>query len=161
MADLLPWSAGLFIAGGAVWVLIGALTVPSMNSSSGRSTLVFSSESDTAMFGATPREVLDGEPNVDKLRTVLLRVLAGFLIVAGLLVAAMAWFAWRDGGPWAYWTLSATAVLVIPFWVLAAKPFLDAGTHVGFFDIPPFMWVTTALWLPAIVLGAVALRTVA
>jgi hypothetical protein len=159
MPGLLAWSAGLFVAGGAVWCLIGALTVPFMDTPAGRSTLVFSRSSDDRTFGAPPAEVLGSEKNVATLRSVLLPILAAFLVVAGLLVVAVAWFAWRHGHVWAYAALTATAVLVVPFWLLAAKPFLDAGTRIGLLDVPPFMWVTTALWLPAIVLGALEMRS--
>lgn len=158
MPSLTGWSAALFIAGGIVWILIGALAVPMMNTPAGRSTLIFSSATDTKAFGATPQEVLDAEPNVDTLRTVLLRILAGFLVVGGLMVVAVAWFGWRGGASWAYATLTATALLVLPFWYFGAKPILDAGAEVRFFDIPPFMWVPTALWAPAIALGALSMR---
>lgn len=158
MADLVAWSAGLFIAGGVVWILIGALTVPMMDTAGGRSTLLFSGPKDTKAFGSTPAQALDDDPNLAKLRTALFRVLAGFLVVAGLMVVALGWLAWRRGEAWAYWTLASVAILVLPFWLLAAKPFLDSGTTIGLGDIPPFMWVTTLLWMPAIALGGWALR---
>ena len=158
MASLLLWSVGLFIAGGAVWILIGALTPVMMNTESGRSTLLFSDAQDNKTFGAPPKQVLEDERNVATLRTALLNVIAGFLVVAGIMVVCIAWFAWRSNAAWGFWSLSTVAVLALPFWILAARPFMDAGASIGFFDIPPFMWVTTALWLPAVVLGGSLLQ---
>lgn len=156
MAGALSWSVGLFIAGGAVWFLIGALTLPMMNTDLGRSSLIFSNSVDNKTFGAPPREVLEGEPNVAKLRTIVLRMLAGFLVVAGILVMAVAWFGWRHNQAWALWTLTATALAVVPFWIASAWPAVEAGARIRLADVPPFMWVTTALWAPAILTGVLA-----
>lgn len=154
----LGWSTGLFIAFGAVWMIIGALTPFLHDTPTGRSTLIFSGATDTKAFGATPSEVLDGEPNVAKLRSILLQIVGGLLFVGGLLVVAVAWFALRRGERWAFVALALAGLAVLPFYVLAARPFLAAGTRIHFFDLPPFMWVTTALWIPATLCGWIAVR---
>lgn len=151
MASLVSWSAGLFLAGGAVWLLIGALTPYGMNTAAGRSSMVFSANNENAST--------DPSKDLATLRRVLFFVVAGLLVVAGLAVMALAYFAWREGHPWAFATLTAIAVAAAAFWLLSARAFLASGRSISFVDLPPFMWVTTVLWLPAIVLGAISLRT--
>lgn len=158
VAGLQAWSAVLFASGGVVWALIGALTPVMMERGIGRATLVFSGPSDTLAFGAPPREVLETQPAVRLLRRILLRIVGGLLLCGGVMVVALAWFGWRHGAVWAFAALSAVALLAVPYWLLAARPFVQAGVRIRLRDVPPFMWVTTALWLPAIVLGGLALR---
>jgi len=46
----------------------------------------------------------------------------------------------------------------LPFWLLVFRPYAAAGIVVGLGDVPPFMSVPTALLVPAVVLGWIALR---
>lgn len=156
--NALGWSTGLFVAFGVVWILIGSLTPFLHDTPMGRSTLIFSGATDTKTFGDTPANVLANEPNVAKLRSILLILVGGLLVAAGLLIVAVSWFALRAGERWALATLSIVGLAVIPFYLLAARPYLAAGTTIHFLDLPPFIWVTTALWIPASALGWWGLR---
>jgi len=95
---------------------------------------------------------------VAKLRTLLLTVVAGFLVLAGILSLAVAWFGLRDGQTWALVTLSVADGLALAFWWLALKPYFSLRPAIGISDLPPFIWIPTALIIPAIVLGTIGLR---
>lgn len=156
--NALGWSTGLFVAFGVVWILIGALSPFTHDTPTGRSTLIFASSTDTKTFGDTPANVLANEPNLAKLRSVMIHLLSGLMVAAGILIVAVAWFALRTGEPWAWVALSLVGLAVLPFYLLAARPYLAAGATIRFLDLPPFIWVTTALWIPASALGGWALR---
>ena len=90
-------SVALFIAIGALWLLIGALTVPLHKKGAGAEIIFVSGRTDEAFFGQTPEELLTSIPALSKLRTMLLTVIAGFLLLAGSLFIFVAWFGLRQG----------------------------------------------------------------
>ena len=103
MAESFKWfsplsiSVALFLAIGTLWVLIGALTVPFHNRSTGTEGIFVSHSTDEAYFGRSPSELLASDPALSKLRTMLLTVIAGFLLLAGVLFLSVAWFGLRQG----------------------------------------------------------------
>jgi len=163
MASSFSWlsplgiSVGIFLAIGALWFVIGALTVPLHDRSTGSEMLFVSHSTDSAYFGASPSELLASTPAIAKLRTLLLTVIAGFLLLSGSAFMLLAWYGLRTGQPWALGTLAIGAVLAIVWWTLALLPYFRSGIRVTLGDLPPFMWIPAILVLPAAILGWIGL----
>ncbi|MES2154400.1 MAG: hypothetical protein V4510_04620 [bacterium] len=153
-----PWaetSRWLFVAMGAVWLLIGALTPVMMGSSSYRNLLFLSPRTDRELYGQEPSDALQNT-TLRGVRDTVVLALAGTLVAAGLLAVAMAWFGLGDGAAWAFWSLAAAGAVVLPYWIMVLRPYWGAGVWTGLGDLPPFMWVTTLLWLAATTTGLIA-----
>ena len=88
----------------------------------------------------------------------LLTVIAGFLLLAGVLFLFVAWFGLRQGQTWALVSLSVAGILALVFWALSLLPYFRSGIPVTIEDLPPFMWIPALLILPAIILGWIGLR---
>ena len=147
----------IFFAIGALWILIGILTVP-LHKRAAPDILFVSPSTDTAYFGALPSELAPAGSPLAKFRTLLLTILAGFLLLGGSLVLSIAWFGLKQGQPWALAALAIGVLFAVAFWWLALLPYFLAGIRVGLGDLPPFIWVPTVLILPAVVLGWIGLR---
>ncbi len=158
MANLLALSRVLFVLFGAFWFLIGTLTPFALDAKLGTGGLFFTARADNATFGGAPADLMARDPALHTLRNLLLTAVAGLLVAGGLLVAAVAWFALPSKAPWAFWTLAAAGAVVLPFWLLILRAYVAAGSDFGLGDVPPFMWVNTALWLPATVFGWLGLH---
>jgi|ERR1041385_2618135 hypothetical protein len=152
-------AAWLFLAQGAIYLLIGALTPIMMNRFGGDRILFFSARSDAAYFGGDTTDLQQRDPPLAKLRDLLFLGLAGLLVALGAAVMAIAYFAVRQGQTWGYWSLCACGAMALAFWVMIVGKYVAAGAPVGLGDVPPFMWVTTLLWATGVVAGAVGLRT--
>jgi hypothetical protein len=146
-------SVALFLAIGALWIVIGALTVPLHDSSIGNKTIFVSQSTDSAYFGVPPSELLNSNAAIPKLRTLLLTVIAGFLLLSGSVFIFVAWFGIKTAQPWALSTLGIGSGLAIFMWVLALRPYFSAGIPITLGDLPPFMWIPAVLILPATILG--------
>lgn len=48
--------------------------------------------------------------------------------------------------------------MVILFWYLAFRPYIEAGVARSFIEVPPFMLVPALLLIPASILGWIGLR---
>ena len=156
-ASPLGASTVLFVLYGAVWLLIGVLTPFLHDSSTGRTMLFLSPRTDAALFGADPTSLLT-DPALSRLRSLLMIALGSMLAASGILVIAIAFFALREGHGWALAALALAGLVVLPFWLLVFRPYAAAGVAVGLGDVPPFMWVPTALLVPAVVLGWIGVR---
>ena len=110
------------------------------------------------LFGKDPSELLNGNSELMKLRTILLMMLAGLLVFAGCIQVSIAWFGLRCGQKWALTTLAIAGLIQFPFWYLVLKPYIKASIHLGLSDIPPFIWLPSVLLLPAIILGWIGLN---
>jgi hypothetical protein len=150
-------SVALFLLYGAVYLLIGALTPIMMNTEIGQQVTVSSTEKDDALLGGPLPALLRASPALAKLRTMLLSMIGGLLVTAGILVLTVTWFGLRQGQGWALAALALAGVAVFPFWWLVFRPFGEAGIRVGL-DWPPFMLIPTVLLGPAMVLGWIGLR---
>lgn len=150
-------SSALFLAQGAFYFLIGALTPFFLNRVD--DTLFFTARSDSGYFGGDTGDLQDRDPNLAKLRNLLLLAIAGLLVALGTAIAAIAWFAVRPGEAWGLWSLVVTGALALAFWLLITGKYVRAGAPLGLVDIPPFMWVTTLLWAVASICGVVGRRT--
>jgi len=151
-------AVALFTVIGALWILIGSLTVPLSKSGAEATILFISTGSDTAFYGDTPSRLLGSDPVLDRFRTQMLRVIAGFLLLAGTLVIAVTWFALRRGEAWSLWALMIGSVAAIALWVLALAPYVRSGVRLTLADLPPFMWIPAVLLVPATVLGWIGTR---
>jgi hypothetical protein len=142
----------LFLVVGALWLVIGVLT-PLLLGRIGPELVFVSTRADTEFFGAHPRQVLDGNPQMAVLRVVVLRTLAGMLVASGVLVLALAWFGLAGSDRWALGALTVVGLAVLPFWWVALAPYRAAGVRLGLGDIPPLMWVPAILMPVASALG--------
>src|SRR3972149_11633835 len=79
----------LFLAIGVLWLLIGLLAVP-LHKRANPDYLFVSTPTDTAYFGGIPSELAPPGSALAKLRTLLLTVISGLLVVAGVLVGSVA-----------------------------------------------------------------------
>ncbi len=150
-------AVALFLASGALWVLIG-IAIPIGVRARWGSPMIVSSRSDAALLGAELVELERREPALRSARATLSDWVAGLLLAAGILEIAVAWFGLRSGAWWAWWTLTLVGALVLPFWALSLAPYVRAGAPLALGDLPPFMWVPAALLVPAAVLGFLGLR---
>ena len=148
----------LFLIYGTLYVLIGVLTPSLLNSGTGEQMLIVSPRSDAVVFGGKPADLLRADPQLAKLRTILLIIIAGLLVTAGILIIGVTWFALREGQPWALAVLAVAGLAVLPFWMLVFRPYVAAGAPLALGDLPPFMWVPSALIVPAIAASWLGLR---
>ena len=150
-------SVALFLFYGAFYIFIGALTPVMMNTEVGRQVTISSVENDNALLGGQTSDLLQASPPLAKMRTMLLNIVGGLLVAAGVLVIAVTWFGLRQGQMWALVTLALAGVVVLPFWWLVFRPFAEAGITVGL-ALPPFILIPGLLLIPAAVLGWIGLR---
>lgn len=146
-------SSALFVAIGALWLVIGALAYPLHRRGAAVEYLFVSTRADTAFFGRAPAELTAADPALDKFRTLAIAVIAGLLLLAGMAFVLVSWFWLRTGSGWALATLSIATLLAVTLWIVALAPYVKAGARLTLADIPPFMWVPAALVLPATILG--------
>ena len=151
-------SVALFLLHGTLWILIGALTPVMLNTRIGQQGLIITGRTDKVVFGGSPSELLQNDPALAKLRTILLNIIGGLLVAAGVLVFMLTWFALRKGEVWALGALAMAGTVVLPFWLLVLWPYLRVGAPLALFDLPPFMWIPASLLIPATVLGWIGLR---
>ena len=156
-ASPLGASTVLFVLYGLVWFLIGVLTPFLHDSSAGRTMLFLSPRTDATLFDGDPTSLL-ADPALSRLRSLLMIALGSMLAAAGILVITIALFALRAGQGWALAALTLAGLVVLPFWFLVFRPYAAAGIALGLGDVPPFMWVPTALLLPAVTFGWIGLH---
>jgi hypothetical protein len=147
----------LFLLYGGVYALIGILAPLLLDSESAGRLLIVSYRTDSIVFGQSPPDLLRSDAALAKLRTILFFILAGFMLTAGSFHLVITWFGLRQGQTWALVALTLVGFAVLPFWFLALRPYFRQGVNLTLLDIPPFMWVPTALLLPAVVLGWIGL----
>lgn len=156
MTSLMRIAAWSFLAQGAFYLFIGALT-PFFVGNIGP-TLFFTPRSDSGYFGRDTSEMLSRDPDLGKLRDLLLLALAGLLAALGLAVMALAWFGVRAGEPWAYWSVVAVGAAAVPYWGMVVSRYVASGAPITLADVPPFMWVTSALWIVGTLVGGLSMR---
>lgn len=55
--------------------------------------------------------------------------------------------------------MTIDGLAVLPLWYLVFRPYLRADISLSIGDMPPFIWVPTVLFVPAVVLGWIGLRS--
>lgn len=163
MVEPFRWTSPLglsvisFLVIGVLWIVVGVLSVP-LHKRSSPDYLFVSRSADTSFFEADPATLAPPGSPLAKFRTMLIHVLAGFLVLGGTLVILIAWIPLRQGQAWALATLVGGIVPGIAFWALALLPYVRSGVRLGLGDIPPLMWVPAVLILPAAVLGWIGVQ---
>ena len=157
MTDLLRIAAWLFFAQGAFHFAIGALTPVFIDHNGG--SLFFTRRSDSGYFGGDTKEMQERDPNLTKLRSLIVIALAGLLVALGAAIMAIAWFAVRPGHVWGYWSLVVAGAVALPYWIATVGRYVSAGADIGLGDVPPFMWLTSLLWAVGTGIGAFGLRS--
>ena len=150
-------SVVLFLVVGALYIFTGGATALLLNKFD-LNDLIVSNRTDSIVFGKAPAELLRDDPALFQLRTILLFIVGGLLFVAGCFQIALTWFGLRQGQMWALATLTIGDVAILPFWILALRPYFQQNVNLTLADLPPFMWIPAALLLPAVVLGWIGLR---
>lgn len=149
-------SVALFLAAAALQVAIGAATVAYHAARGFGGTLYFTPRSDAAVLGEPPEALLARAPGLRTVRDLIWVTIAGFLAAVGVLEAALAWFALREGAAWALGALAVEGVVLAAAAALVVRTYRRHGAPLGG-HVPPFLWATAGLRAPAIALGAWAL----
>lgn len=158
MADL-SWTSKtgiavvLFLIAGGMHLLIGALTPLGLRLAKPGDTLIVSERSDSAAYGRSTGAWMEAEPELRTYRNVMLHLLAGLLLVAGVLEVAVAWYGLREGQAWALPVLTFVGIATLAYWTVALLPYVGARAPLTLGDLPPFMWVPSLAYPPAIVLA--------
>ena len=148
----------LFLLSGVLHLLIGLLTPFFMDSGFARQVLFISNRTDAALFGTEPSQLLQQNPELSKLRVVLKGVFGGWLVVIGIFTLSVAWFGLRQHQMWSLFTLGTCGLIMLPFWYITFRPYLQAGIPMGFADLPPIFWIPAVTLVPAFILGWIGLR---
>ena len=161
MNTLLNVSAGLFILGGIVDALIGALTpfvtrrVPLPLDS-----FLQNPGADRELFGHSPQQLLATDAPLAMLYRMTFDLIGMLLLVFGVLQVAVAWFALRAGHAWALAVLVVVDLLFIAGWGLVYSQYFRRDIALADIGVPPNLLAPAALLIPAAVLGLLGLRQV-
>ena len=151
----------LFVIGGVFDALIGALTpiVTRISPQPPDNTFLANPRADLALFGGSPQQLLAENPALALLYRLTFDLIGTLLLVFGLLQAAVAWFALRQGHAWALTVLVGVDLLFIGGWALVFSRYVSAGVPViGGTLLPPNLLVPAVLLIPATVLALIGLR---
>lgn len=149
----------LFLFYGLFYVLIGSLTPIFMDARIGKPGIIISYQTDVKLFSGEPEKILDTNSDLVKTRRIILNMLAAMLVACGILIIGVTWFGLKTGNLWSLILLAIVGIVVLPFWWLVFKPYLDAGIKITLADVPPFIWVPGSLFLPAIIFGWIGLKS--
>jgi hypothetical protein len=153
-------SVVLFLLIGLFHVVIGVLTpffIRADRLTTDTDSLLTSTRTDTALFGASPRDLVARDRPLGVLRLVALNWFAAYMLGLGILQVALAWFGLRAGQSWALWSLTLAGLLMVPAIGTSLGPFARAGVMPGIGEMPPF--ITALILVPvAAVLGWIGLR---
>lgn len=148
----------LFLVSGIFRILIGCLTPFFMDSKITEPSIIMTSRADEKLFGESPSRLLEEDKALHKTRNLILTLLAGVLVIAGIFMVSLAWFGLRGGHWWPLVTLAVAGVAELPFWISFIRHYTKAGVHLTLADIPPFIWIPQLLLVPAIILAIIGLK---
>jgi len=148
----------LFIFCGVFRLIIGSLTPMMINTKMDVGGIIMSHRTDKILFKEEPFTLLQKDETLARTRSLILILLAGMLVTAGVLTTSIAWFGLKEGEWWALLTLAGASIVEIPFWYLFFRFYFNAGITLTLADIPPFIWVPALLYIPAIILGWIGLK---
>jgi hypothetical protein len=155
----------LFTVGAVIHLVVGVLMgvvfqlLPE-GTEVGRRYLFLNEGPDRALFGGSPRALLDGDPTLLRFRAIVFTALAGVLVGLGIVELALSWFALKGGQAWALGALAISGLAMLPFFLGAFRPYLAAGIGLGLGDLPPFIWIPAIALVPATFLGWIGLHPV-
>jgi hypothetical protein len=150
----------LFVIGGVFDALIGALTpiVTRISPQPPQNTFMLDSRSDLALFGRLPQALVAESPALAMLYRLTFDLIGTLLLVFGLLQAAVAWFALRQGQAWALFLLVGIDLLFVAGWALVFSTYVRAGVPVSGTSLPPNLLVPALLLIPATAFAIIGLR---
>jgi hypothetical protein len=146
----------LFLIGGLFDALIGAAT-PIVTRTTRPNILMLSAQSDLALFGRNPGDLLHESTAVALLYRLTFDLIGTLLLVFGLLVAALAWFGLRHREWWALWTLVGVEVIFMAGWIVVLSQYIQRGIPIHIWALPPNLLVPAILLIPAGLLSAIGL----
>jgi len=150
--------AALLIVQGALYLLIGVAGPIAMDAPVGSKLLIMSNRTDTVVFGDTPENLRQSNPQLIKFRSITYTMFSGMLTAAGILIISLVWFGLRRGSKWALGALALASAALLPYWWLILRFYWQAGASPTLGDLPPFMWIPAVLLLPVVILGWIGLR---
>jgi len=153
-------SVALFLATAAVHLLIGVATPIFAGGDIGSKVGLTGTKADTAMFGEPPKVLQDSNEALVKTRWVTDRWVGALLVALGILEAAVAWFALREGEGWALLALVVAGLAMLPIHYLAYAPYRAAGISIALREFPPYQWVPALLLVPAAIAGWIGVTKV-
>ncbi len=148
----------LFLLFGVMNVLVGVLIPFFVRPDRLTSNILFTSaRTDTALFGASPKDLINQDRNLGLLRLLLNTWIAGLMLGFGLLQIAIAWFGLRTGQAWVLWSLTIADLSMVPFWWLILARYAQAGAMPGPGELPPMIVYLVVIPVAAL-LGWIGLR---
>jgi hypothetical protein len=156
--SLLGVSVVLFLLNGILYILIG-VSEPFVRkySKAGQGALIRSDESDTALFGHQPTQLLKNDPQYALPGKILIHWIAALLVMVGIFLLSIVWFGLRQGQIWAFWAIVLSNIAALAGWLAVLLPVVRKRIPLGF-DLPPVVLILAAFVLPiAGVLGWVGL----
>lgn len=120
-------------------------------------TILTSERTDTALFGASPQDLIAQNKPLGLLHQLTSIWLGGLMLGLGLFQLAVTWFGLRQGQVWALWTLTVSDLALAPFWVPILNAYARVGAMPGIGEMPPFIPFLIAIPIAA-VLGWIGLR---
>jgi hypothetical protein len=122
--------------------------------------LLVSHDADVALLGDSPQHLLDTIPALAAFYRLALDWIGGLLVVFGVAVAAIAWFALRQGQWWGLWCVVGLDLVFFATWALIYSTYLRSAAPVTLTTAPPNLVVPALLFVPAFVAPFVGLRAV-
>jgi hypothetical protein len=113
---------------------------------------------DLALFGRLPQQLLAESPALALLYRLTVDLIGTLLFVFGLLQAAVAWFALRQGQPWALPVLVGIDLLFVAGWALVLSRYVREGVPIRGTSLPPNLLVPALLLIPATAFALIGLR---
>ena len=164
MDDSFSWSSplgvsvALFLVYGAIHLVSGGIYALVAETDISRQGLFFSPGPDRALFGTSPADLIRDDRAVVQLRTLSFLAIAALLVGLAIAELSLTWFGLHEGQRWALVALAASGLAMVPFLALVFRAYLAAGAPLGLSEIPPWIWVSGVLFVPATVLGWIGLR---
>ncbi len=148
----------LFLILGVFNAVIGILTPFFVRSDRLTSnSLLTSTRTDTALFGASPEDLVAKDSPLGLVRFVTVNWFAAYMLGVGILQVALSWFGLRSGQSWALWSLTLAGLAMVPGIWISIGPYARAGAVPGIGEMPPFITILVLVPIAA-VLGWIGLR---
>lgn len=147
----------LFLLIGLFHVVIGILTPVFVRADRLTSnSLLTSTRTDTALFGASPQDLVARDRPLGLVRLVVVNWFAAYMLGLGILQVAVSWFGLRTGQSWALWSLTLAGLLLVPAIGTSLGPYARAGAMPGIGEMPPFVSILVLVPI-ATILGWIGL----
>ena len=151
-------SVVLFLLLGLFHILIGVLTPVFVRADRLTSDILLTStRTDTALFGASPQDLVAKDRALGLLRQVALYWFAAYMVGLGILQLSLSWFGLRAGQSWALWSLTLSGLSMVPAIGMSLVPYARVGAMPGIGEMPPFIMALVLIPIAA-VLGWIGLR---